>query len=163
MVLDPAQVLGDERGPGGVTTLMRAATLKNPEELPGLIAKTGKDRIDDKDNEGWTALHYAAVSGFCENIAGLLDAGAFPLCKNNDGDTPFELAKRNGRIDAMVLLEKAEKSAPLIKPEELPARVVALEETVEELRRVIEKLRNDAQQKPEKAVPPPTRSPAGGP
>ncbi|MBI3441113.1 MAG: ankyrin repeat domain-containing protein [Proteobacteria bacterium] len=137
----------DGKGLGGITELMHAASLKEPGKLASLLAKS-KDGIDDQDDDGLTALHYAALWGFTENVNLLLKAGANPLSKNKHDETPLALAIKNGKIEAVVLLEKAEKEAPLIKPEEIPARVVELEKREEllekralELEKTVEELR----------------------
>jgi len=164
------QETADQRGPGGVTQLMHAASLEKEDALKWLLAKFSGD-IDEKDDEGYTALHYAALGPFTYNVALLLSAGAYPLCKNNAGETPRDLATKNGRVESSVLLLNAEQSAPLIKPEEVPVRVVELEKLVEAQRVEMEALKaemlalKDAlqQKKPEKAASssPPSPRPGG--
>lgn len=128
--------MGDKKEPGGVTKLMYAASLKNPEELLRLLAKS-KDGIDEADDEGWTSLHIATSCGLHDNVSILCDAGANPFFKNKDKETPLDIAMKRGNLEMAVLLEKAQQKAPMIKPEDLPARVVQLEKIVEDLRQQI--------------------------
>ena len=115
---------------------MHAASLKSPEELLRLLAKS-KEGIDDTDNVGWTALHFAVSNGLQDNVSILCDAGANPFYKNEHMETPLDIAMKRGNLEMAVLLEKAQQKAPLIKPEDLPARVVQLEKIVEDLRQQI--------------------------
>lgn len=144
----------DKRELGGVTKLMHAASLKNPEELLRLLAKS-KDGIDEADDEGWTALHCAANCGHLDNVSILCDAGANPFFKNKDKETPLDIAMKRGNLEMAVLLEKAQQKAPLIKPEDLPARVVELEKMVEEMRRQIAELTAPKKGKKREQKPPP--------
>lgn len=165
-IIDPIGTYGRGESPGGVTPLMHAACLEKPDELLVLLAKASKEDIDDQDVEGYTALHYAALRGFSDHVSILLDAGAYPFCKNNGGETPRDLATKRGHVEASVMLLKAEEQAPLIKPEDLPARVVQLEKIVEELRLQLAEmaaLKNAEPKEPEKATASPPRPPAGGP
>lgn len=56
--------------------------------------------------KGRTALHYAATAGFSEVITILLDHGADFTIRDEQGETPLSLARRNKRIAAANLLEK---------------------------------------------------------
>ena len=116
------------------TELMHAVFTKDIPKIRKLLAE-GKTPIDDSDGEGYTALHYAALHGQKEITTLLLEANADPRCKNKDKKKPFDLALEKGQVEIMVMLEKAEKALPLIKPEEMPGRIVELENTVEQLRK----------------------------
>ncbi|KAK4960883.1 hypothetical protein LTR10_001372 [Elasticomyces elasticus] len=50
--------------------------------------------VDAKDHRGWTALHCAALGGFCgpETVRTLLKAGADRSIKNKDGMIPSDIA-----------------------------------------------------------------------
>lgn len=133
-------IMADEKGPGGLTRLMHAAILKEPGALMRLLTQSAEE-IDEKDKDGMTALHYAALWGFKNNVSLLLEAGANPYSKDTSEETPLDVAIRRGHVEAAVLLEKAQKAAPLIKPEDLPAHVIKLEETVKEQARVLEEMR----------------------
>jgi ankyrin repeat protein len=47
---------------------------------------------------GWNALHLAALLGSPESVTALLKVGVDGTVKNNDGDTPFDLAQFNDRV-----------------------------------------------------------------
>lgn len=128
----------EEKGPGGLTRLMHAATLKSADELHRGL-RTLLEDIDEKDNSGWTALHYAANVGLSEHICLLLEAGANPHVMNNDDLTAADLAAKKGHVEIAALLETAKKDTPVIRPEDLPARVAELEKTVKALQRKIER------------------------
>lgn len=130
----------DEKGPGGLTQLMHAASLKEPDALMRLLAKSAAG-IEEQDKDGLTALHYAALWGFQNNVALLLEAGASPFSKDKEEKTPLDFAIMRGHVEAAVLLEKAQKATPPIRQEDLPAHVIKLEETVKEQGRVIEEMR----------------------
>jgi ankyrin repeat protein len=151
--------MSDKREPGGVTRLMHAASLKIPEELLRLLAKS-KDGIDQADDDGWTALHIAASCGLQDNVSILCDAGANPFFKNKDKETPLDIAIKRGHLEIAVLLQKAEKEAPLIKPEDLPARVVELEKMVEALRQQVADMTASKKGQKKKANPSVKKSPS---
>jgi uncharacterized protein YegJ (DUF2314 family) len=56
-----------------------------------------------KDDEGWTFLHQQALAGSTASVEILLEAGADPHAKTNDGMTPLELAQ-SLRWDRIVAL-----------------------------------------------------------
>jgi hypothetical protein len=91
--------------------------------------------------------------GLLDNVSILIEAGANPFFKNKDKETPLDIAIKRGHLELAVLPEKAEKAAPLIKPEELPARVVQLEKLVEELRQQVLDMTADKKSKKKKAKP----------
>jgi ankyrin repeat protein len=53
---------------------------------------------------GKTALHYAAAAGHTQVIALLLDHGADPTLKDNQGSTPLDLARAGGKTAAVEAL-----------------------------------------------------------
>ena len=56
---------------------------------------------------GRTPLHYAAAYGSSAAVECLLSTGKCdPLAKDNDGDTPFKLAKQYGHTDTLSVLKK---------------------------------------------------------
>lgn len=77
-------------------------------EIIRLLAKAGAD-MDFQDRSGSTALHYAALYGKVGFIKVLLENGATPGIKDNDGDTPIlssceikEVEKVKDIIDLLV-------------------------------------------------------------
>src|SRR6185503_11632149 len=82
------------------TALMLAAEYGTPEMIKALIDK-GAD-IDAVDDNGWTAMMHADEA---ENVRVLLNAGANPAIKNNDGDTALAMAIRYEQEDVVQLLK----------------------------------------------------------
>ena len=60
---------------------------------------------------GWTALHYAAISGRASMCRVLIDEGASLMAVNRDGETPLEFAKRGGKAECVAILEAATSAA----------------------------------------------------
>jgi ankyrin repeat protein len=54
---------------------------------------------------GNTVLHYAAIKGKEDTIKTLLDLGALKNIKNNEDETPYDIAKRWGRTTLLNLLK----------------------------------------------------------
>lgn len=54
-----------------------------------------KMNMDVQDEYGWTALHYASREGQLEAVQFLLKKGANIEIKNNKGETPFDIVKKN--------------------------------------------------------------------
>eukprot|EP00931_Biecheleriopsis_adriatica_P123359 TRINITY_DN98395_c0_g1_i1.p1 TRINITY_DN98395_c0_g1~~TRINITY_DN98395_c0_g1_i1.p1 ORF type:complete len:316 (-),score=86.29 TRINITY_DN98395_c0_g1_i1:50-970(-) len=51
-----------------------------------------RDLVDMKDGRGCTALHLAAARGYQRSVSRLMDVGADPKLKNNNGKTALDLA-----------------------------------------------------------------------
>jgi hypothetical protein len=62
---------------------------------PKLLASLAKDPslAQQKDERGWTLLHKQSLAGSAATVKVLLDAGADPSARTNDGMTPLQLAK----------------------------------------------------------------------
>ncbi len=69
----------------GVTQLMKAAVLPDTEELVKTLQLLGP--VNQADSTGWTALMYAAQAGPVEAMKLLLQAGADPNARSNEGET----------------------------------------------------------------------------
>ena len=131
-VIAAGKAMNDKkRGPGGVTRVMHAASMDDPEALLRAI-RAHPDEIDAQDDEGWTALHYAIR--LRDNILILLDEGANPRIKNKAGQDPSDLAAQKGHVENAVHLEKAKKE---IRPEDMPGRILQLENEIEDLKKTI--------------------------
>lgn len=76
----------DPLDPAGATPLFVAHARTIP-----LLATRGA-RLDGVDEVGNTALHYAVWDLDADRVRALLAAGAQPLPKNVDGDTPLDFA-----------------------------------------------------------------------
>ncbi len=68
----------------GVTPLMTAARKADPEILKAILAK--KPKLEKADENGETALFYAAASGCADCVEILLKAGANKNAKNKKGE-----------------------------------------------------------------------------
>jgi len=63
--------------------------------------------VNAKNNDGWTALQYAAYSGKVDAIAALIKAGADVNAKSKYSDTALHVAASYGKVDAIAALIKA--------------------------------------------------------
>ncbi len=50
--------------------------------------------IIDRDKKGWSALHHAVSREMVKTIAGLMEGGADPFLKANDGTRPVDLVAK---------------------------------------------------------------------
>lgn len=95
---------------GGVAhlyhTLMDLARDGRDDSLKELLGKTPDIDLGMQDNNGWTALTFAAVSGHTSTIALLLEAGAKVDMPDHEGATPLLYAALEGHVDAVKLLMK---------------------------------------------------------
>jgi ankyrin repeat protein len=96
-------------------------------------ALTAGAKVGDTDNNGWTALHFAASMGQTAVVAFLLAQGADPLAKAKDGATAKSMAMANGAIDAMVVLDKAEQDGQVIRAQDMPDHIKDLKRQVADL------------------------------
>jgi hypothetical protein len=64
-------------------------------------------KVDEKDNDDWTALMWGAYSGSVDVVNALLGKGANVNVKNNGGWTPLMFGARSGKVEVVkALLEK---------------------------------------------------------
>jgi Ankyrin repeats (many copies) len=88
------------------TPIIAAASAGEADNLKQLIAEKAAG-VDDRDEEGRTALHFASGYGEVECMAILLEAGADINGKDNNGNTALHYAAGYGSVEATkVLLEK---------------------------------------------------------
>ena len=78
----------------GFTHLMNAARSGHSAVVTVLIAHQA--RVNDQDDQGNTALHYAAAQGFKEVVNDLLRAGAIKEIQNKDKKKAVDLASEEG-------------------------------------------------------------------
>eukprot|EP01043_Picozoa_sp_COSAG02_P059800 COSAG02_NODE_7684_length_2895_cov_7.093705_3_plen_501_part_00 len=95
----------------GVTGLM-AAVRKGQQAMVAWLVRAPGIEIDAQDNEGRTALHWAAKFRRAGCVPVLLEAGADARIKNEDGKTALEMA-------LFASYEATEKGEPLAIPDEL--------------------------------------------
>jgi ankyrin repeat protein len=77
------------------TELMRAALEGQTERLK-ILLKSGAVDINERDNEGRTALMFAVTNMHKESVNVLLESGADVNLKANDGSTALMLAASSG-------------------------------------------------------------------
>jgi ankyrin repeat protein len=69
------------------------------------IVSANRESVRQRDPQfGATALHWAALRGYREIAAFLLDQGADPNATNNVGETPLTVAERAGKKDVVDVL-----------------------------------------------------------
>lgn len=115
---DPAQirVVPADKKPGLLKSLFGkkpAATIgEHPmsENMgPALVEqlRESPEMLHDKDEKGWTLLHHQALAGSAASVKVLLEMGAKPNAKANDGTTPLTLARALGWDVVIGMLEKS--------------------------------------------------------
>lgn len=111
----------DTRNRHGDSALQLAALKGNVEIVKRLLESGAK-----VEQDGWTALHYAAYSGHSQIAALLLDHSADPDAIALNGATPLMLAAANGFIDVVRELMKQPLSLNVRGSEGLTALGLAL-------------------------------------
>lgn len=95
----------DEGLGGGATYLMRSCSL-GYDQIVRLLLQHGGSNIDMRDlRAGRTALHFACESGKAGAAKLLLDWGADPFVKDEDGRSPLDVARMWDRRDCVQVLE----------------------------------------------------------
>lgn len=98
-----ADVNTASRNPMKVAPLHAAVAGKNVDVIE-LILSGGAD-VNAKQQQGWTAIHSAAMHGDLALLEKLLARGADPAVRNDDGKTPQDLAKEKGKTQIVARLE----------------------------------------------------------
>ena len=97
---------------GDLKPLHVASFIGNDVILQSLISKLGVEEIEQPDNSGDRALHYAAIGDAYKSIHILLDHGAEINSRNNAGKTALHLAvKRENVSSCRKLLEAGAASS----------------------------------------------------
>jgi ankyrin repeat protein len=94
----------NSRDYGGNTPLLWASYKGRTGVVQMLVQHIGKQAVQDTDNSGVTALHYAAIGGHEETAAFLISQGAECSSRTAAGGTPFMWACRVGRLGVVHLL-----------------------------------------------------------
>jgi ankyrin repeat protein len=98
-----------------LTPLLKAARAYD-EEAAMLLVLRGTD-VNAAENDGTTALHWAAHGGLDALVVGLLDAGADPDAINRYGMTPLQAAADGGHAAAAIALLEAGADPNVVLPE----------------------------------------------
>lgn len=112
----------DLRAKNGDTALMVAAFKKNKSAAAALLAKGARANQD-----GWTALHYAAWVGDVDIIDMLLKKSAQVDAPSPNGTTPLMMAARGGHIHAVKALLDAGADPNLLNEHQMNALAFARE------------------------------------
>ena len=97
--------------------LIEATKAGNYEKVEALI-HSGAD-INQQDEQGWTALNYAAGAGDLALVKLLVEQGAYIFKTGRDLRTPCMVALAAGRAPVVEYLRKAEENHPGEKPPRL--------------------------------------------
>lgn len=90
--------------------LIEAIKKSDIEALQKLLSENGTaEKINEQDEHGWTALHWAAGAGDAKALQLLIENGADIALRGNDERTPLTIAKAASREDAVKLLTETEK------------------------------------------------------
>eukprot|EP01047_Picozoa_sp_COSAG01_P022008 COSAG01_NODE_1294_length_10874_cov_23.128062_6_plen_136_part_00 len=80
-----------------------------------LATAAGRAAIDVPDEDGWTALIWAAVNGHTPVVEALLGAGADATVEDKYGNTALRWAARNGRTPTVLALLRARPGEALAR------------------------------------------------
>ncbi|XP_019852596.1 PREDICTED: ankyrin repeat and SOCS box protein 13-like [Amphimedon queenslandica] len=102
----------DKTGPEGLKPASGAEKQRTPLILSAIGGHTqcisilydAGAKLDDKDTDGFTALHHAASNGHLYAVQLLLDLGANPMASSRFGVTPLHLATSSGHTPMLQLL-----------------------------------------------------------
>ena len=92
-----------------MTSLGIASRDGNVKVVRSLLEKSTE--VNEKDNIGYTPLHYAAYHGHAEIVRLLLKRGADPKLRDKKGQTPLALATERGLTTIVHMLRKAEQES----------------------------------------------------
>jgi len=94
-------------GAGGMTPLQSAIMIDHEDMVKTLVKTLAEREIPldmHRDNNGWTALHYAAIRDTADFATLLADAGSDLEARTNEGDTPLLVAAVSGQTDVLSFL-----------------------------------------------------------
>ena len=90
----------------GETPLMWVNLTSDPLNYTKLLIKMGADP-NNRSYDNSTSLHYAVANENPDTLKYLLSVGANPFLKDDDGDTPYDLAKYYEHIIEAYILKDA--------------------------------------------------------
>ncbi|XP_064105314.1 tyrosine-protein kinase Shark-like isoform X1 [Macrobrachium nipponense] len=88
----------------GSSSLLHRSTSQGNITVVSELLKSGYKKLDDKNNNGQTALHIASVKGHVEITEMLIKASALIEVRDGEGVTPLHLACRHNRPAIVRLL-----------------------------------------------------------
>jgi ankyrin repeat protein len=109
----PSHAVADDRG--DLTPLLEAARSYDTDTAMRLVLQ-GAD-VDAAENDGTTALHWAAHAGADALVTTLLEAGADPNARNRYGLTPLQAAAEGGFAVSVIALLDAGADPNTVLPE----------------------------------------------
>jgi hypothetical protein len=107
-------------------TVLKALQSEMPGLVGELIAKGGD--IQQRDDYGSMAIHYAAALGYLDVLKSLLRAGADPWTRNHEGQTPLVYAMDHRQWEAAKLLWQSRSQSMRIE-----SQTTVFQQLVEEL------------------------------
>ena len=91
------------------SSVIEAVKDDDTERLQEALTAAGVD-VDERDEQGWTALNWAAGRGDADAVRALLDHGADITLTGRDNRTPLRIAKAAGHEEVVAILSEAEKA-----------------------------------------------------
>ncbi|KOO28071.1 ankyrin repeat domain-containing protein 39, partial [Chrysochromulina tobinii] len=84
----------------------QAAKDGNEAELRRLIERGGNVNWRNPADDGWSALHYAAINGHLAIAKRLLEGGADATLRTKGGETAIDFARKEGKSEVVALLSE---------------------------------------------------------
>lgn len=104
----------------GICPIHVAAMLANPECVSYLLRHGAFVNQPNHDDHPWRPIHPATWEPSPKVVQTLVRHGAFVDCRNEYGDTPLEIARRNGNEEIVSILEEGLPGPPVEPSEETP-------------------------------------------
>ena len=104
----------------GICPIHVAASNADPECLLYLLRQGAFVNQPNQDAHPWRPIHTAAWDGVPKVVKTLVHHGAFVDSLNEHGDTPLDIARRNGNEEIVAILTEGLPGPPLKPSEESP-------------------------------------------
>lgn len=112
IVLLEAKADPNARNSYGRTPLMYASSYGRDAIVEKLLAAGADLNIAPTDQTGWTAIVAAAAGGHASTVELLLRHGADPTIKTKNGQTALDLARTQGHVRVVQVLQAARPAVP---------------------------------------------------